>query len=163
MLLVLRLLLVVVALPLAAAAAGPFLTVTGQKETLSLTAADFAALPHTDIVLPAEDDSPERHFSGVPVKDLLVRVGAPLGDKMKRSAMMLGVVVHCKDGYSVLFALAEFDDAFSSRTILLADKEDGAPLPPSAAPLRIVAPGDKRGARSCKQVVAVEVVSLAKP
>jgi hypothetical protein len=47
--------------------------------------------------------------------------------------------------------------------ILLVDREDGEILPPSAAPFRMVTPGDKRGARSCKQVVSLEIVSLAKP
>jgi DMSO/TMAO reductase YedYZ molybdopterin-dependent catalytic subunit len=63
----------------------------------------------------------------------------------------------------VLFSLAEFDENFSSRTIVLADRENGEILPPSGAPLRIVTPGDKRGARSARQVVAIELVSLAKP
>ena len=76
---------------------------------------------------------------------------------------MTGVIVRCKDNYAVLFSLAEFDENFSNRTILLADKENGELLPPSAAPLRVFTPGDKRGARSCRQVVSIEVVSLAKP
>ena len=144
-------------------AAAPVLTLSTPKQTLTFSAQDFAALPHVMITLPAQDDEPERHFSGVSMRELLTRAGAPLGEKMRKTAMMLGVIIHCKDGYSVLYALAEFDESFSNRTILLADREDGAPLPPSESPLRIVAPGDKRGARSCKQVVAIDVASFAKP
>lgn len=150
-------------IPAARAAAAPLLKVVSPKDTLTLSAEEFAALPHVEVTLPAEEDFPERHFSGVSMRELLTRAGAPLGEKMRKSAMMIGVVVHCKDGYSVLYALAEFDESFSNRTIILADKEDGAPLPPSAAPLRMVAPGDKRGARSCKQVVSIEIASFAKP
>jgi hypothetical protein len=144
-------------------AAGPVLTVTAPDKTLPFTAAEFAALPRTDLTLPAQGDQEERHFSGVAMRDLLLRAGAPLGDKMRGSGLMTGVIVRCKDNYAVLFSLAEFDESFSSRTILLADKEDGEMLAPSAAPFRIVTPGDKRGARSCKQVIAIEIVSLAKP
>jgi hypothetical protein len=86
-----------------------------------------------------------------------------VGEKLRGPALAAAVLVRCKDGYTVLFALAEFDANFSSRTILLADRENGEILPPSAAPLRIVATGDKRGARSARQVVALELVSLANP
>jgi DMSO/TMAO reductase YedYZ molybdopterin-dependent catalytic subunit len=65
-----------------------------------------------------------------------------------------------KDGYSTLFALAEFDDAFSNRTILLADSEDGKPLPENAGPMRIVAPGDKRAARWARMVTSIELVHI---
>lgn len=83
---------------------------------------------------------------------------------MRGPALTMGVIVRCKDNYSVLYSLAEFDAAFSSRTILLADREDGAPPPATAAPFRLVAPGDKRGARWARMVVSLEIVSLpAKP
>ena len=82
---------------------------------------------------------------------------------MRGAGLLTGVIVRCKDNYAVLFSLAEFDPNFSDRTILLADHQDGEMLPPSAAPFRIVTPGDKRGARSCKQVTSIEIVSLAKP
>jgi len=144
-------------------AAEPILKVIAPDKTLTFTADEFAALPHTELKLPAQGDQEERHFSGVTMRDLLARAGAPLGDKMRGGGLMTGVIVHCKDNYAVLFALAEFDESFSSRTILLADKEEGEILPPSAAPFRVVTPGDKRGARSCKQVVSIEIVSLAKP
>jgi len=61
--------------------------------------------------------------------------------------MALGVVAGAPDGYQVLFSLAEFDPAFSSRVIILADRRDGKPLDSHEGPLRIIVPGDKRGAR----------------
>lgn len=148
---------------LSALAAEPFLKVTGPAKTLSFTAAEFAALPRTEAKLAEQMGKQERTYAGVTMRELLTRAGAPLGDGMRGDAHLLAVIVRCKDGYSVLYALAEFDENFSTRTILLADQEDGQILPPSAAPLRIVAPGDKRGARSARQVVAIEIVSLAKP
>lgn len=143
-------------------AAEPVLTVKSPEKTLTLTASEFAALPRVEVTLPEQGDEPERRFSGVAVRELLTKVDAPLGDQMRGAGLMAGVIVRCKDNYAVLFALAEFDENFSNRTIVLADKENGEDLPPSAAPFRIVTPGDKRGARSCRQVVSIEVVSLAK-
>jgi len=147
----------------AAAAAESVLKVIGPSQTIALSAADFAALPHITLDLPAQGNQQEQHYSGVAIRELLTRVGAPLGEKMRGAALLSGVIVRCKDNYAVLFSLAEFDPKFTNRTIILADKEDGDILPPSAAPYRIVAPGDKGGARSCKQVTSIELVSLAKP
>lgn len=137
------------------------LTVTGAAATITLSAEDFAALPRAEAKLADMHGGREKLYSGVAIRDVLLKAGAPLGDKFRGPALAMGVVVRCKDGYTVLFSLAEFDDAFSSRTILLADHEDGGTLPPSAAPLRIISPGDKRGARSARQVVAIELVSHA--
>jgi DMSO/TMAO reductase YedYZ molybdopterin-dependent catalytic subunit len=149
---------------LRAFAADAFLTITTPEKTLTLTATDFAQLPHQDYKTTDSHDKKERAYSGVKMSDLLTRAGAPLGEKMRGAGLTTGVIVRCKDTYAVLFALAEFDESFSSRTILLCDREDGELLPPSAAPLRLVTPGDKRGARSARQVTSIEIITLpAKP
>ncbi|MFT4177373.1 MAG: molybdopterin-dependent oxidoreductase [Luteolibacter sp.] len=140
----------------------PVLTIRSAGKTHRWTAAEFAALPRIELTVPAQTDKPERRFSGVAMRELLARAGAPLGEKIHGSGLMTGVIVRCKDRYTVMFALAEFDENFSNRTILLADRENGELLPPSAAPFRIVTPGDKKGARSCRQVVSIEIVTLDK-
>ena len=144
-------------------AAEPILKVTTPEKTVAFTAEEFAALPRAEVKAEDMHEQEPRRYSGVAMRELLTRVGAPLGDTFRGPALAMGVVVRCKDGYTVLFSLAEFDESFSSRTIVLADRENGEILPPSAAPLRIVTPGDKRGARSARQVISVELVSLAKP
>ena len=158
-----RCLLLTLAFAAASRAAEPILRLVSAGSTVVFTAAEFAALPRTELKLADMHEQTERTYSGVPVRELLARAGAPLGDKLRGPALQTAVIVRCKDNYAVLFALAEFDENFSSRTILLADREDGEILPPSSAPLRLVAPGDKRGARSARQVVAIEIVSLARP
>src|SRR5262249_58811914 len=139
-------------LGLGAVSAQPIRKVVTPEKTLTFTAEEFAALPHTDVKAEEMHEKEARRYSGVAMRELLTRVGAPLGDKFRGPALAMGVVVRCKDNYTVLFSLAEFDENFSSRTIVLADRENGEILPPSAAPLRIVSPGDKRGARSARQV-----------
>lgn len=69
--------------------------------------------------------------------------------------------VRAADAYVAVFSLAEFDPAFREQAIILADAQDGAPLPAEAGPLRLVCPGDKRPARWVRQVISIEVVSLA--
>jgi len=144
-------------------AAESFLRIVAPGKTLTFTAGEFAALPRTEAKFVDPHDQKERTYSGVAVRELLARAGAPLGEKLRGPAQLTGVIVRCRDNFAVLFALAEFDEAFSARTIILADREDGELLPPNAAPLRIVAPGDKRGSRLARQVTVIEIISLAPP
>jgi hypothetical protein len=145
----------------ALAADAPILRLTGPAKTLTFTAAEFAALPRTDFKALEPHEKKERTYAGVTVRELLLRAGAPLGEQLRGPALTTGVLVRCRDHYTVLYALAEFDTAFSTRTILLADREDGAPPPATAAPLRLVAPGDTRGARWARQVASIELIQLA--
>jgi hypothetical protein len=148
----------------ALATEAPILRLVGLEKTLILTAAEFAALPRTDLRALEPHEKKERLYSGVTVRDLLARIDAPLGEKLRGPALTLAVLVRTKDNYTVLYSLAEFDAAFSTRTILLADREDGAPPPATAAPLRLVAPGDTRGSRWARMVTSLELVSVpAKP
>ena len=70
------------------------------------------------------------------------------------------LTVEAADGYKVVFALAEIDPAFAVRDIILADKRDGKPLDAKRGPFRIVAPGDKRGARWVRQVTALRLIAV---
>jgi DMSO/TMAO reductase YedYZ molybdopterin-dependent catalytic subunit len=45
---------------------------------------------------------------------------------------------------------------------MLADKVNGKPLPETQGPLRIVAPHDKKPARSLRMLQRIDVVSLRK-
>src|SRR4051812_44097884 len=112
-----------------AVAAEPVLKIVSAGKTVNITATEFAALPHQGVKF-ADMGQQERNYSGVPVRELLAKVGAPVGEKMRGPALMLGVIVRCKDNYDVLFALAEFDENFTTRPLILADKENGEMLPP---------------------------------
>jgi hypothetical protein len=157
----LRAALLAALLPLGARAADPFLTLVSADQTLTLSADDFRALPHTVVTATDPYLKVEHRYSGVAVRDVLAKIGTPLGEKLRGPALRTLVTVHSKDGYAVLFALAEFDAAFSDRVILLADSQDGKPLPEAAGPLRVVAPGDKRAARWARMVTSIEVTYLA--
>jgi hypothetical protein len=139
------------------APAAPALLVTYQDKKLSLESADLAKLPATEV--DASDHQAKHHYSGVFVHDILGLVGAPSGDALRGKALSLIVRITGNDNYSVVFALAEFDPGFSDRSIVLADKQDGQPLPDTAAPFRIVIPGDTHPARWVRQVKSIEVIS----
>ncbi len=142
------------------AADEPLLKVSTPEKTLTLTAAEFAALPHTETTVPDPHTKADRHFAGVALRELLTRVGAPLGEKMRGPSLQLAVLFRAKDGYAVIFALSEFDEALGNRALLLADSEDGKPLADKAAPLELIVPGDKKAARWARMVTSIEIVSV---
>lgn len=142
---------------------GPFalaqtpLTVGGEvPKPLTLQAADLRVLPRSEVT--AQDrDGKEHRYGGVALVELLRAAGATLGGELRGKNLMKYVVVKAADGYEVLFALPELDAGFATRTILLADTSDGAPLPAGVGPYRMVVPGEKKPARWIRQVTAIEV------
>ena len=77
--------------------------------------------------------------------ELLKRAGAPVGRDLSGKAVATYVRATAKDGYQVVFSLAELDPGFTSNDIIVADTIDGKPLFDYQGPLRIVAPHDKQG------------------
>jgi hypothetical protein len=142
-------------------AAEPILKVSTADTTLTFTQAEFQMLPHVTIKAYNAHEKAEHEYSGVPMHYLLAKAGAPLGERLRGPSLRLAVIAKALDGYATLYALAEFDDSFSDRVILLVDTEDGKPLGEGSGPLRIVAPGDKRPARWARMVKSLEVVQFA--
>jgi len=142
-------------------AAEPALSVSFAEKTHQLSLEDLGRLPHVVVVATDPHEKVSHRYSGVSVHDLLASVGAPFGDKMRGPALRLAVLVRSQDGYTVLFALPEFDESFSERTIVIADRVDGAPLAGKSGPLRLIAPGDKHAARWARMVASIEIFQPA--
>jgi DMSO/TMAO reductase YedYZ molybdopterin-dependent catalytic subunit len=141
-------------------AADPLLTITFAGKSLVVGASDLAALARQDVTAFDFHEKRDHVYSGVPVKDLLAKAGVEFGEKLRGRGLRQIVIAHCRDHYDIVFALAEFDDAFNSRTILLVDRQDGQPLPDGQGPLRLVVPGDKRPARWARMLTSLEVVPV---
>jgi DMSO/TMAO reductase YedYZ molybdopterin-dependent catalytic subunit len=125
---------------------------------LTLTAEDLAKMPRTTATLTA--DGTTVTYEGVLLYDILAKAGWQFGRGMTGKPMASYVLATGKDGYQVVFALAEIDPMFGGAKVLIADKADGAPLPGRELPFRVVAPGDKMHARSIYSLVKLEVVRL---
>jgi DMSO/TMAO reductase YedYZ molybdopterin-dependent catalytic subunit len=137
------------------------LVVTGDVQApLSLTAKDLAAMPRA--TLTTSDGGRSTTFEGVWLHQILRRAGVPQGENLRGKALASYLLATARDGYQVLYSLAELDPAFQDSSVLLADSADGKPLPQTAAPFRLVAPKDKRGARSIRMLHRIEVVQLRK-
>ncbi|WP_372784992.1 molybdopterin-dependent oxidoreductase [Phenylobacterium sp.] len=148
----------------AALAAGPAaaqtLSLSGQAgQRVSLTAAQFAALPHAHIQV-MQHGQPHA-YDGVLLSDLLAKVGAPHGEGIKGRELATVVRVSAHDGYQVVVSLAETDAVTRAAKMIVADREAGAPLKPEEGPFRLVIEDDLRPARSARQAERIEVINLS--
>jgi len=134
------------------------LTVTGvaakdgaPMPPLALSVADLAAMPRVKVSVGS------RTYEGVLAYEILKRAGQPFGDQMRRAQLLRYAVFSAHDGYRVLFALPEFDPAFTDARTPVADRVDGKPLPEGKGPLQLVIPGEKSAARSVYMLEKIEI------
>lgn len=125
----------------------------------SVSAQDLAALPR-HVFKASDHGRPPSDYQGVRLIDVLQLAGVEVGPKLRGRRMAEAVVVEARDGYRVVFALAELDSAFTDKQVLLVDRKDGAPLDAEAGPWRIVIPDEKRPARWIRQVTRISVVTV---
>ena len=127
-----------------------------ENKTTTLSAEDMAAMPHTSIEVKAHDGN-THSYSGILLMDVLKKAGVKMGDSAKKNVASSYVLITATDKYKAVYALAETDTLQSNKTIILADKTDGKPLPQNALPYQIIATGEKIHARMIRQVASIEV------
>ena len=96
------------------------------------------------------------------MSDILLKAGAALGKDLRGGNLNKCLLVEAIDGYQVVFALAELDQAFTDRVIILANEMDGKPLPAADGPFSIIVQDEKKPARCIKQVVGMYVKSTVR-
>ena len=145
-------------LPVLATQASPALVVKGAvRQEIKLTLEDLRSMPR--VTIKASSHNIEGTFEGVSMREILTRAGVPAGESLRGGDLAKTVIVTGADGYKVAFGIAELDPAFTDRVVILADRKDGAPLGPNAAPFQVIVAGEKRPARWVRQVVSIEIVS----
>jgi hypothetical protein len=132
----------------------------GDRPELTLTEEDFVKMPRHQVKAMEHGNTVE--YEGVLLHDVLARAGAPLGADLKGKALSSYILATAKDGYAVVYTLAEVDTAFTEGDLLLADRSGGQPLKENQGPFRMVAPHDKKPARSLRMLERIEVVQLRK-
>lgn len=133
--------------------AGP-LTITLGDKSAEWTPEKLAALPHTSITVWNEHTKANQTYSGVPLIDLLGRLGLP--EKPHGKDFRLYLVAAGSDGYKVVYSIGEVTPDVHNATVIVADSEDGKTLAGSG-PLQLVATGEKRPARWVRNLVAIHV------
>ena len=118
-------------------------------------------MPRETVTIP-EQDGTKVAYEGVRLHDILKKAGAPVDKELRGKALASYVVAKARDGYEVVFTLAEMASEFANEPILVADKRDGKPLFGYQGPFRLVCPNDKAGARSVRMLEIIEFVRLSK-
>jgi DMSO/TMAO reductase YedYZ molybdopterin-dependent catalytic subunit len=138
------------------------LTVSGDVPSpLVLKAEDLLKMARETVSVPEQDGS-KIQYEGVPLREILKRAGAPTDKTLRGKALASYVLAKARDGYQVVFTLAEVAPEFANEPILVADKRDGKPLFGYQGPFRLVCPNDKAGARSVRMLDTLEIVRLQK-
>ncbi|MEJ5106008.1 molybdopterin-dependent oxidoreductase [Chryseobacterium sp. MYb328] len=138
------------------------LKVSGEiPAPLELSLADLSKMPRKEASLKDKDGS-VHIYSGVAVQDILAKAGAPSGKELHGENISKYVLAKCADGYQVLFSLAELDASIADKNVIVADTIDGKPLAESKGPLRIVAEGEKKPARSSYQLQSLVIGQIKK-
>ncbi|WP_288446973.1 molybdopterin-dependent oxidoreductase [uncultured Chryseobacterium sp.] len=136
------------------------LKISGEASTpLELRLSDLSKMTRKEAVMKYKEGNPHT-FTGVPVIEILEKAGVPSGKALHgKDNLSKYVVIKSSDGYQVLFSLAELDPSIQNKNVIIADTIDGKPLPEGKGPLRMIAEGEKKPARSSYQVTEIVIGS----
>lgn len=124
--------------------------------TVSLDAQRIAGLPRHAVS--ARVHNTELNCDGVALIDVLRASDAIPEGRLGSAHLSRYVQVDARDGYRVLFSLAELDPGTGNRAVYVVDRCGGEALDEKDGPLRLLVPDDVRAARSVRQLDAINVV-----
>ncbi len=132
---------------------------TYEGKTLTLSPEELAALPHKSVSVYNAHSKANETYSGVPLADLLSKVGVPLGESVRGKVFLTGVVASGVDGYGVLYSLAEVDPSIHTGDVIVADSVDGKKLEKDGA-FKMVSSEERRPARWVRNLTSISVVEV---
>jgi hypothetical protein len=135
-----------------------FLLALAATLAIPFDAATRAALPPAEATLTAHGAA--HACSGVWLRDLVARAGVASGDAVKGPALATVITAEAADGYRIVFSLGELDARLGNAAVLVADHCDGKPLSDADGPVRLVAAGEVRAARSVRQLTKLTATTL---
>jgi hypothetical protein len=136
------------------------LTIRGiDGKSITITPEDLAAMPHKTVSVYNEHTKANEKYAGVPLVDLLAKIGVPLGEKVRGKLFMTALIAEGTDKYSVLYALAEVDPSIHTGDVLVADSMDGQKLGKDGV-FKMVSTEEKRPARWVRNLDAIYVTEV---
>ena len=105
-------------------------------------------------------DGPELVFRGPALDAVLALAGAPQGHDLRGPALRLVVLAEARDGYAVVYSLAELSPGLGGRRGIVAVEQDGKPLSNEDGPLRIVLEGEGKPARWIRQLERLRILRV---
>lgn len=138
------------------------LTIRGlDGKSLTLSPEQLASMPHKTVSVFNEHTKANESYSGVPLIDLLEKVGVPRGEKVRGKLFLIGIVAEGTDKYDVLYTLAEVDPSIHTGDVIVADSMNGGKIDTDGA-FKMVSTEEKRPARWVRNLTAISVIE-AKP
>jgi hypothetical protein len=128
-------------------------------KSLTLSPEEFATLPHKTVAVFNSHSKVNEKYSGVPLTELLAKVGVPLGEQVKGKLFLTGIVAEGTDRYDVLYALAEIDPTIHTGDVIVADSVDGHKLEKDGQ-FKMVSTEEKRPARWVRNLTSIAVVQV---
>lgn len=125
----------------------------GAKMTFTLE--QLRQMPQDSVSLANPSPNTAEQYEGVLLRTLLAKVDTTISKKLHAGDLRDYVEVAGRDGYRAVFALAELDPSLQDNKVLVAISNEGKPLDDSLGPVRVVAPQDKRPARSVRAVATI--------
>ncbi|GAA5481978.1 hypothetical protein [Haloferula sargassicola] len=153
------LILLFLLLPLFYLRADPLLRLHDGEKWTAIDRAKWEKLPRTKVNATSRSEE-KTVFEGVPIGEILKLLHAPTGDQRRAEKMKLMVLMTARDGYQTAFSLAELDDSFRKRGIILADSASGKSLSDFEGPLMIVVPDEERHSRWIRQVSQIALITV---
>ncbi len=138
------------------AAPAAVLTILGANgERGVFTPQTLREYPQTTVTVMDHHTNKKVTYGGVPLMDLLAKLGVPKGAMGKALAQY--VVATGSDGFEAVLSLGEVDPEMHPGTVLVADALDGKPMDAKAGPFRLVVSEDKKASRGVRNLVKLEV------
>ena len=136
------------------------LSVAGGSGLSAFSPQMLAALPAVslDVSFGTARGPVHARFSGPLLWMVLVRAGAVDPTRPRRQAGQT-ILVTGQDGYAAALAVGEVSPDFEAKPVILAESMNGQPL--GSGYLRLVVPGDRKGARDMRDVVRIAVSAPA--
>jgi len=128
----------------------------GGQASRAISHERLATLPHFTqrVAFMTGQGEQQNEWTGPLLWDVLVASGAV--DPAKPAEQVhLAVRVTGADGYVAVIALSEIAPQFAGRPIQMADRMNGSAFPDQA--LRLIVPGERRGGRSVRDVVRIDI------
>lgn len=134
----------------------PAVALTGiGSGPIQLTPQSLAALPvaEREVAFETSKGPATRRYKGVLLWDVL-QANKALDGLKPAEQLKKTFLVSARDGYQIAFSVGEIHPDFGNLPLLLVSAVDGKALDGG---WRLVAPGDKRGARAVYEVVKIEL------
>lgn len=101
---------------------------------------------------PAEHTGAQATYTGELLWTLVDEAGL-VDEPGPKTHLQHTIIAHGQDGYAVALAIGEIDPKFEGKQVIIAYEQAGKEMPS----LKLVVPNDKRGGRSVKDLVSIEV------